>query len=369
MADASSGRRDAAVPAERPAAWPPAAAPALARIVGDAALGLTFRVVQARTRDPYTRGGTGEPLARVYYTADDGWRAPLFHLAPAPGRSGEPVLLAHGLGGTHRDFSLEPGRCLAATLAAAGFSVYLLEHRGDRSALPPEGARPFSLDDVATRDLGAALDAVRAHSGYDRVLCVGHGLGAQAFYLRMALEGTEGMAALVSLCGAVRFSAGVSAARNAGLVAALLPSGWVLPARRLQQLASPFVVTGDQIASPDTPGPVARARLRYAAGDLHGGVVRQMARWVATGHLTDLSGRLDVTEALRPFPALVFAGDDDPACPPSAALPASEALGAPLVALTGGWGHLDPLLGARAPAEVHARILPFLDGHRRRCWA
>ena len=354
--------------AEAPGAWAPSPGPVLARIVGDAALGLTFRVVQARSRDPFTRGGDGEPLPRVYYTADDGWRAPLFHLPAAPGRSGEPVLLAHGLGGTHRDFSLEAGRCLAGTLAAAGYAVYLLEHRGDRSALPPENAPPFSLDDIATRDIGAALDAIRAHSGFERVLCVGHGLGAQALYLRMALEGTSAMAALVSLCGAVCFSAGVSAARNAGLVAALLPSGWVLPGRRLQQLAAPFVLHGDQIASPDTPGPVARARLRYAAGDLHGGVIRQMARWVAAGHLTDASGRLDIAEALRPFPALLFAGDDDPACPPAAALPAANALGAPLVALTGGWGHLDPLLGARAPAEVHARILPFLDGHRRACW-
>ncbi len=368
MAEPRASEPPSAVPAPRPGAWPSAPAPALARWMGDAALGLTFRVVQARTKDPYTASGPGAALARVYYTTDDGWRAPLFYLPPAPGRSGEPVLLAHGLGGTHRDFSLEAGRCLAATLAAAGYAVYLLEHRGDRSALPPEGALPFSLDDIALHDLGAAFDAVRDHSGFDRVLCVGHGLGAQALYLRMALAGTEGMAALVTLCGAVRFSAGVSAARNAGLVATLLPSGWVLPGRRLQQLVSPFVTTGEQIASPDTPGPVARARLRYAAGDLHGGVIRQMARWVASGHLTDASGRLDVTSALRPFPSLLFAGDDDPACPPTAAFPAADALGSELVVLTGGWGHLDPLLGARAPAEVHARILPFFDAHRRMCW-
>lgn len=365
MADRAAS---AAVPAARSAAWPSAPGPAVARVVGDAALALTYRVVQARAKDPFTRGGEGEPLPRVYYTADDGWRAPLFHVAAAPGTPGEPVLLAHGLGGTHRDFSLEPGRCLAATLAAAGFSVYLWEHRADRSALPPEEARPFSLDDVATRDLGAALDAIREHSGFSRVLCVGHGLGAQALYLRMALEGDEGIAALVALCAAVHFDARASAARNAGLVATLLPPGWVLPGRRLQQLAAPFVTSGEQIASPDTPAPVARARLRYAAGDLHGGVIRQLARWVSAGHLTDASGRLDVVAALRPFPALVFAADDDPACSPAAALPAADALAAPFVPLTGGWGHLDPLLGARAPAEVHARIVPFLEGHRRRCW-
>jgi pimeloyl-ACP methyl ester carboxylesterase len=358
---------------ERPLAprsppWPDGVGPAIARRVGDAALGLTFRVIQARAREAYTATHGAPALTRIYYTTDDGWRAPLFHVPAAPGSSGEPVLLAHGLGGTHLDFSLEEGRCLAATLARHGFAVYLLEHRGDRSALPPEGARPFTVDDIAQHDLGAALDAVRAHSGFDRVLCVGHALGAQALYLRLALAGAEGIAGLVTLCGAVRFSAGISAARNAGLVAALLPGGWVLPGRRLQQIASPFVSNGEQLLSPDTSGPVARARLRYAAGDLHGGVVRQMARWVANGHLTDASGRLDVTSALRPLPALVFAGDDDPTCPPMAALPAAEALDAPLVALQGGWGHLDPLLGTRAPVDVHPRILSFLGPLRRRCW-
>lgn len=341
--------------------------PALARVVGDAALGLTWRLVHASVKDPYTDGGPGEPLPRLYYTADDGWRAPVFHIPAAPGTSGEPVLLAHGLGGTHLDFSLRPDRSLAGLLSAAGFSVYLFEHRGDRSALPPEGARPFTLDDIATHDLSAALDVVREHSGFERVLCVGHGLGAQALWLRMALHGTEGMAAVAGLCGAVRFSAGVSAARNAGLVAALLPAGWILPGRRLQQLASPFVVSGEQLASPDTPGATARARLRYASGDLHGGLVRQMARWVSSGTLTDATGRLDVVAALRPFPAFVAAGDDDPSCPPSAAAPVAEALGVDLERFTG--GHLDPLLGQQTRARVFERLRPFLDTHRRSCWA
>jgi predicted alpha/beta hydrolase len=361
-----SDPRPTTVPAPRLPAWQPG--PAIARRVGDAALTLTYRVIQARSKAPFTQGGDAEALPRVYYVAEDGWRAPLFHLAAAPGSFGEPVLLAHGLGGTHLDFSLEPTRSLAAALAAAGFSVYLFEHRGDRSALPPDGARPFNLDDVATRDLGAALDAIRAHSGFERVFCVGHGLGAQALYLRLALEGADGVAALVTMCGAVRFTPNASAARNAGVVSVLLPPGWILPGRRIQQLAAPFILTGEQVASPDTPAPVARARLRYAAGDLHGGVLRQMARWVSAGHLTDASGRLDVTAALRPLPSLVFAADDDPACSPAAALPAAEPLGAEFIALGGGWGHLDPILGARAPREVHARITAFLSVNRELCW-
>lgn len=358
---------DSALPAPRGPDRLPDPGPALARVVGDAALGLTWRLVHASLKDPYVEGGPGEPLTRLYYTTADGWRAPIYLVPAAPGTTGEPVLVAHGLGGNHLDFALRGDRSLAGALSAAGFSVYLLEHRGDRSALPPEAAAPFTLDDIATHDLDAALDAVREHSGYERVIALGHGLGAQALYLRLALHGSDGIAALVALCGAVRFSAGVSATRNAGLVAALLPPGWILPGRRLQQLASPFVVSGEQIASPDTPGAVARARLRYASGDLHGGLVRQMARWVSQGALTDTTGRLDVVAALPRFPAFVAAGTEDPSCPPSAAAPAADALGTSLATFSG--GHLDPLLGEQTRTELFGRLRPFLDTQRRRCWA
>lgn len=339
----------------------------LAAVVGEAALALTWRMLQARSREPYVIRAPETPLRRVYYTADDGWRAPLFHLPARPGSPGEPVLLAHGLGGTHRDFALEPARSLATALTQAGYAVYLLEHRGDRSALPPADASPFSVDDIATRDLDAAIDAVRADSGYPRVLFVGHGLGAQALYLLLAWHGADRLVAAVTVAGSVRFERPATAARAASTAALLLPPNWVLPTRRLHQLASPLVATGEDLASPTTEGPVARAWMRYAAGDLHLGVLRQVSRWATEGVLTDAGGRLDVVAALRPLPALVVEPDADPACPKGSALPAAEALRAHVLALTGGWGHLDPLLGRDAPTVVHAEIVRFFEAWRRRC--
>ena len=350
----------------RPGLSPPAAA--ISRIVGDAALALAWRVLQARAEGPFTVPAPAVAVERLYYTSDDGWQCPLFLLPARPGTSGEPILLAHGLGGTHRDFALEPARCLASTLAAAGFSVYLFEHRADRSALPPADPRPFCIDDLATRDLDAALAAVAAHSAFRRVLVIGHGLGAQLLYLRLALQGDDDLAGIVTIGGAVHFEVPASAARVAGSVAALLPANWVLPGRRLQQFASPFVVSGEDVASPGTDGAVARARLRHAAGDLHGGVLRQMARWANTGHLTDATGRIDVTRALRPLPALILEPDADPACPPGAAEPAAAPLEAFFRRLEGGWGHLDPLIGTHAGAEVHADVVQFCEAWRRRCW-
>lgn len=337
------------------------------RRVGDAALALTWRVAHPHRADPYLSHSADSQPTRIYYSADDGWRSPLFHVPAARGGRGEPVLLAHGLGGTWRDFALDPSRSLAQALSGAGFSVYLFEHRGDRSALAPEHARPFTADDIATRDLDAALAAVSDHSGYPRVLFLGHGLGAQLLLLRLALVGTEGLAAAIAIAGAVRFAASPSAARTAGRVATLLPPGWVLPGRRAQQLLSPFVANGEDVGSPGTTGLVARARLRHAAGDLHTGVVRQLARWVAEGHLTDATGRIDVVAALRPFPTLIVEPDADAVCPPGSAEPAAAPLAGAFRRLEGGWGHLDPLLGTRAAAELHPQLVRFLVARRERC--
>lgn len=344
------------------------AGPSLGERVGDAALALTWRITHPRLGDRFLAETGGLAPTRVYYETQDGWRAPLFHLPAAPGGRGEPVLLVHGLGGSWRDFALEPARCLAGALTAAGFSVYLLEHRGDRSALPPPGARPFTADDLAVHDVDAALDAIRAHSGFPQCMWVGHGLGAQLLYLRLALVGGSGISACVTLGGSVRFDVTASAARAAGRVAQLLPANWVLPGRRAQQVLTPWIGGGEDLGSPDTDGAVARARMRHAAGDLHAALVRQVARWVNVGHLTDATGRIDVVAALRPIPALVVEPDADPSCPIGSTEPVVEPLGAAWRRLEGGWGHLDPLTGTRAPGELHPAIVRFLHVRRERCW-
>ena len=88
-----------------------------------------------------------------------------------------------------------PGRdTLAGALSDAGFSVYLLAHRGDADAIAPSpGATPW-FDDVVGRDLPAAIERVVAHARYARALFVGHGLGGQAGLQAMMkqLEGGGG---------------------------------------------------------------------------------------------------------------------------------------------------------------------------------
>ncbi len=326
----------------------------------DRALQAAWRLLNAGAREAFV--ATAPPaLRRVAWCADDGVRGALFHVPAAPGTRGEPVLFVHGLGGSWRDLALEGG--LAWRLAQDGFSVYLLAHRGDRDADAAGGA---SLDDVAIRDLPAAIDAVKSDAGATRVLALGHGLGAHALLLHRALLRDQVLAGMVLIGASGRFRASTSSQRALAQVMALLPGGWTLRMRSATQLAVPFVGDGAVLGSPDTPGPAARAHVLHAEGVLSGGILAQVARWFVAGHPTDQTGRLDVLAAVTPMPALVVAAEDDPWCLPADALPVAEALGGAFFCVAG--GAMDPLLGARSVTEVFPRVAAFLHAHRDGCW-
>ena len=344
----------------------------LASVLARAALAAAFSV-----RNPTERFATKPappPSERLYYRAEDGWEAPVWRYPPLPGASGEPVVLAHGLGAGARSFDLQAEGSLAQALRDAGFDVYLLEHRGDRHAVAPAGAGPFDFDDIVTQDVPAAVAAVRRASGFPRVLWLGHALGGQLLVGHAARGGAHDLAAAVLLCTAVRFHAPRSHTRLAAMAAHLLPSGWDIPSRAIQRALSP-------LADPSTwsglghevDGPTGRAWMLHASEDVHSGLVRQVARWVASGSLCDRHDRLDYTAALHGLrlPTLAVAAGGDPVCPPDAARPAVEELAAGygrFWELGASWGHLDPLLGRRAAAEVFPEVISWLDRYRRACW-
>lgn len=324
-------------------------------------------------REPFIVKRPPQVTDRIYYRAADGWEAPLLRFSPPPGASGEPVVLAHGLGTDARSFDLTREGSLARTLHDAGFDVYLLAHRGDRGAVPPRGHPTFDFDDIARQDLPAALDAVRTHSDCRRVLWVGHSLGGLLLYAHLAHGGRDDLAAAVSLCAPVRFETPRSTARLAGMVARLMPAGWKIPLRSIQQVLAP-TGTADlwEPLAQDVDGPTGRTMMLYGGGDLHGGLARQIATWLATGSLCDRGDRLDYVEALlgADLPLLGICAEGDRICPPQAAYPAFDAFRPErrVLCLDGGWGHLDPLIGRRAASEVYPVIVEWLQRWRKDCW-
>jgi len=319
-------------------------------------------------RERFTAEAAPAAPERIYYRAADGWEAPLWNHPPLPGASGEPVLLVHGLGTNPRAFDYDPERSLAQALRRAGFDVYLMEHRGDRHAVAPPGASGFDFDDIVTHDVPAALAAIRQRTGYGRTLWIGHAMGGQLLYAHLARGGRGDLGAGVALCAPARFRAPRSQARLAWMVQQLLPSDWSIPSRRLGQALAP---SGTTPLTFDTDGPLARGLMVDAMADVHAGLIRQIAAWVAGGGLCDRHGRFSYLHGLQgvDLPLLCVGPDADPICPQEAAEAAVEMLSAAeWLPLSGGWGHLDPLVGRHAPRVVHEPVVAWCRRWRKSCW-
>jgi predicted alpha/beta hydrolase len=111
----------------------------------------------------------------------------------------------------------------------------------------------------------------------------------------------------------------------------------------------------------------------HGVEDVHGGIVKQVARWASGGTLCDRHDRLDYVEAIanHRMPIFGIAAQGDPICPPSAAFPAIQALGGGnhhWLELDAGWGHLDPIVGHRAAAELFPQLIQWLQCYREECW-
>ncbi len=324
--------------------------------------------------EPFAAKPTAPAAERYYARAEDGWECPLYRRPPAPGASGEPVILAHGLGMGARSFDVQDESSLVNQLHAAGYDVYAFSHRGDRGTVAPPGARGFDFDDIVAGDVPAAIATARRVSGFERVLWVGHAMGGQLLVAHLGRGGGPEIAAAVTLCAAVRFPRPSSQARLAAMTARLLPAGWALPTRTVQRALSAWA-DADLWApvARDLDGPTARGLLLHAGEDLPIGLVHQIARWLEAGTLCDRADRLDYLAAMqgRPVPLMAVAASGDSICSPAQARPVLDQRDPALsrwLCLGDGWGHLDPILGRQAATEVHPALLSWLEQWRRRCW-
>lgn len=327
-----------------------------------------WQVLHPAVREAFVEAAAPPPIPRVHYATDDGWCAPLFHIPPAPGGAGEPVIVAHGLGLGADAFRYGAGATFAGALAASGFSVYLLAYRGDRDAVGPG---PWRFDDVVERDVPAAIDAVRAHAGFDRVHWIGHGLGGQVALAHASRTGGAGLASLVTLGAAVGFCGGeVEGWLSLG---SLLPSRWRVPLRRAGRLSAALVdATPQEGLYHAVPAPRLRGLARFALEDLPIGLLRQLQAWGDAGRLVDSAGERDLTLGLAEvdLPLLSVTGGGDGLCPPAAAVPEAAEWGGEVtrLELPERWGHLDLVLAEGAAEAVYEPVCAWLAARRRLAW-
>lgn len=285
------------------------------------------------------------------------------HLPGGPTRP--PVLLVHGFAQNRYSWHTSR-RSMSAWLAARGWDTWNLELRGHgRSRSQGQmGAERFAdyVDDV--RRVVAALP--------DRAFWVGHSLGGAALYAagaeawrdgRDIPRGIVGIGALYSFGGANRLL------RLLGRVThALRDSSW-MPAlqvrtRLVGDLMARLYAISDIAGytfpiSGWWPGSVEpdilEERLVRGFDWTSVRVWQEMARWAATGHF-----EWDEEWSRADVPLLVIAGDEDHLMPPDDARVAFERSGSRDRTFhlfddwhhEVHWGHLDLVLGHKAPTHV-----------------
>ena len=306
----------------------------------------------------------------------DGWR---LALGVRMGRGGDrrpPVLLVHGLSANR--WTLDAGVerfSLAAHLAQAGFRTYALDLRGHGdSRQGPRRARDWNFDDYVARDVPAALDAVRRDTGEERVLWVGHSLGAVTGLVACQLHPGR-IAGIVAIAGPMSFDADGPLARY--LSWGLLVDGRFN--RTLARMVAPYAglvhppAAELAINGRNVDRPVFQRLLANGIEDVPGQVFAQLSGWVKDDACRSADGRRDYREGLAACrqPALFLAAPQDHLAPPGAVRRSFELWGGEKEYVEFGretghsadYGHTDLLLGRRAPEEVFPRVSAWLAAH------
>lgn len=288
--------------------------------------------------------------------------------------SADAVVLCHGFVQNRRSFE-SPRRSLLATLRAAGAVVWVIELRGRDGRRPSHG-----LHEYADLDAPAVIAAARAR--HARVAWIGHSMGGLVGALTPE---AASLAALVTLGsplfpGPPRLHA--------------LGRGLIGPARAAHRRGIPFAGTRwgallwhmrraldvERLPAPVrlwAPGELDEealaAMLRGSFADDSHAVFADLLELLATD--AQRAGQIPVAERLARLrtPLLAVAGGSDDLAPPAGTRPLFERAGSRdkhwleigRGTSKASLGHIDLVVGDRAPALVWQPTLAFLRRHLR----
>ena len=341
-------------------------------------------LLRAPWRPPDLPAAAEHLLARTA----DGWDLSVIHYAPVkPTPFRRPVLLLHGIATNERNLDFDERHSLARWLAARGLDVYAMSLRATGESAGPQlvGPRSFDwdFDSYVTQDLPAAIALVQAHSGSPRIDFVGHSLGGMILYALLARGGppAAAIAAAATLGSPTGFRWGprfTSWARTAAAAGSHLP---LLSFTAGTLLFLPTISAYPTIAAlifynPRNMAPsVWEGFLSVGVEDESPALAAQAARWLAEDRLTSRDGKLDYSAGLQTVttPILVVAGKVDQLGFPPLVRRGYDALKGPkrwlLVAEENGasadYGHMDLLLGDRAPQDVFLPVARWLEEQAR----
>jgi cholesterol oxidase len=351
-------------------------------------------VTLAPSAPPRKRRELRAPVPEVQFAStEDGAQVRLTRYAA--GDRG-PVVLAHGLGTSSEIFTIDTiDACLVEFLAVAGYDTWLVDFRTS-TALPRPGT-PVTLDDVVSVDWPAALAAVREAAGCDDVQVVGHSLGATTALGAIA-TGVDGIRSVAAVSGALHLAVPRAERLKGALRAASIAQATGMRAapphdsgdpsrmtRAWDRLLKLYPVEAEERCTSAVCRratflygvPYEHDRLNEATHDsLHEflgavdvRVIRHVARIARRGRLVSATGAdayCATSERLR-IPILFVHGAEDVVFTSDGTRATYEALldanplGLYAYRELEGYGHLDPVIGRDAVADVYPLIVAHLD--------
>jgi polyhydroxyalkanoate synthase len=284
---------------------------------------------------------------------------------PESGPTRRPVVLVHGFAQNRYSWRLSR-RSLVGRLCADGFDVWNVELRGHGESRRLGAGNATSFDEYV-EDLESVIGQCER-----RPFVIGHSLGgavAVGAATRVPIQGLVHMAGVFSFGRGnptLRSLARLSLSMEPVLLRARLRTGWVGSLLGRLYKVTDVAGFGFPIAG-WAPGSMQRdlleERLRLGFDWTSVEVWLEMSRW-ATGQpfpFADAFSKLDL-------PLLVICGDADPLMPPLDARACYDRSGSSDRTFIefepfehgGHWGHVDLILGDRAPTVVWPRIVSWL---------
>ena len=284
-----------------------------------------------------------------------------------------PLLLVHGFGQNRHAWHLSR-RSLANHLAHAGHDVFKLDLRGHGRSRRM-GSRPAArVEEYLHEDLPRALDAIRATSGHERVVIVGHSMGGLLGYA-LAGELPQRVHAVAALAAPYDWARGAPVLEALAHAAALVGRvGFRTTAFPMAAVRALFDATQPLWDSRLVPLPVRAWRPRsfepavleeFLASAFDGATFGELAS--LTSYRAGRPEHLARAFESRDIPLLVVAGTHDPLALPAAARAAYDrSASRDRTFVTFPAGHADLLLGRHAPSQLWPTLTRWLAS-RTRC--
>lgn len=298
-----------------------------------------------------------------------------------PDPSRQPILCIPGLGADSSNFDAPAPYGLGRVFADAGHDTWVIDLRGTGlSTMSFSSWMPVCFDDFVGLDLPAAIEHICQTTHAPQVTLVGHSMGGIAAYAVVGSGAGSRVGGVVAIAAPLGFPTGLDVAPFFKLLLPLSPFVPGLFGGTLGRLITPFSLRMDVpflknwVLLDNVDAKVLRRVYHRAVQDVPRGLMHQFQDWVVNDVIRSKDRVVDYRSRVNGCitPTFVVEAPADGLAETTAVRRALSLLKHTehwIAGKAGGcsvdYGHIDVVFGREAPAEVHPRLLDWLERHAR----